>query len=62
LIIGFCKTTAARLGFQEFRNIPELVPDRRTVDSPECTADVQSPLVLEHFHAAPANGGIDVLI
>ena len=57
-----CGTTAARLRFQEGRNVPELVSDRRSVDSPERAADVQPSFVLQHLHAAPADGGVDVLI
>ena len=41
-----CGTTAARLGFQIGRNIPDPVANRRSVDSPERAADVQSPFVL----------------
>jgi hypothetical protein len=55
-------TAAARLRFQESRNISDLVSDGRSVDSPERAADVQSSFVLEHFHAAPADGGVHVLI
>ena len=54
--------TAARLRFQKGRNVPELISDRGPVDSPERTADVQPPFLLQHFHAAPADGGVDVLI
>jgi hypothetical protein len=46
LIIGLCGATAARLRFQKGRNIPDLVANRRSVDSPERAADVQSPFFL----------------
>src|SRR5450759_1853833 len=62
LITRLCGATAARLRLQKGRDIPDLVPDRRSVDSPERAADVQSSFVLEHFHAAPADGGVYVLI
>jgi len=54
--------TAARLRFQERLNISELVSDGCPVDSPERAANIQSPFVLEHFHAAPADGGVHMLI
>ena len=62
LITGLRGATAAGLRFQEGRNVPDLVSDRGSVDSPERAADVQSSFVLQHFHAAPADGGVDVLI
>ena len=62
LITRLRGATAAGLRFQEGRDVPELVSDRGSVDSPERAADVQSPFVLQHFHAAPADGGVDVLI
>src|SRR5260370_32039159 len=62
LTAGFRGATAARLRFQEVRNIPELVSDRGAVDPPERAAHVQSPFVLQDFHAAPADGGIDMFI
>ena len=34
----------------------------RAVDSPERAADVQPSFVLQHFHAAPADGGVYVLV
>jgi hypothetical protein len=55
-------TAAARLRFQEDRNIPELVANRRSVDAPERAADVQSPFGLQHSHAAAADGGVYVFI
>jgi hypothetical protein len=62
LIARLCGATAARLRFQESRNIPDLVSDRRSVDTPELAAYVQSSFVLQDFHAAPADGGVDVFI
>jgi hypothetical protein len=59
---GFGGATAARLRIHEGRNIPDLVSDGRSVDSPERATDVQSSFVLQHFHAAPADGGVNVLI
>ena len=55
-------TTAARLRFQKSRNIPELVSDRRSVDSPERAADVQPPFPLQYLHAAAADGGVYVFV
>jgi hypothetical protein len=61
LITGLpCATTWLR--FQKGGNITELVSDRRSVDPPERAAYVQSSFVLQDFHAAPADGGVDVLI
>src|SRR6266567_468397 len=62
LITGLLSTTAAGLGFQEGGNVPELISDRSPVDPPEWAADVQSSFVLQHLHAAPADGGVYVLI
>ena len=62
LITGLLGATAARLRFQKGRNIPDPVANRRSVDSPERATDIQSPLPLQHLHAAPADGGVDVLI
>src|SRR5882757_10648315 len=62
LAAGFGGATATRLRFQECRNIPELVSDGCSVDSPEWATDIQSSFVLQHFHAAPADGGVYVLI
>jgi hypothetical protein len=50
------------LRFQESRYVTHLVTNRRAVDAPERAADVQPALSLQHFHAAPANGGVDALI
>jgi hypothetical protein len=62
LIIGLCGATAARLRFQKGRDIPDLVSDRRSVDSSERATDIQAPFVLQHLHAATADGGVYVLI
>jgi hypothetical protein len=62
LTTGFGGATAAGLRFQEGRNVPELVSDGRSVDSPERAAHVQSSFVLQHLHAAPADGGVYVLV
>src|ERR1035437_6024029 len=59
LTTGRGGTTASRLRFQESRNVPDLVSDGRSVDSPERATDIQSSFVLKHFHAAPADGGVD---
>jgi predicted carbohydrate-binding protein with CBM5 and CBM33 domain len=50
------------LGLQERCDVPELVSDRRSIDTPERTADVQSPLVLQDLHAASADGSVNALI
>src|SRR5450759_5542408 len=62
LITRLCGATAARLRLQKGRDIPDLVSDRRSVDSPERAADVQSSFVLQHLHAATADGGVHVLV
>src|SRR6476620_1649886 len=62
LTAGFRGVTAARLRFQEVRNIPEFVSDRGSVDPPERATDAQASFVLQHFHAAPADGGVYMLI
>src|ERR1039458_1494785 len=54
--------TAARLRFQKCRNIADSISDARSVDALERAADVQPPFVLQRFHAAPADGGVHVLI
>src|SRR5438046_971231 len=62
LLTRLCGATAARLRFEKGHDIPELVSDRGSVDSPERAADVQSSFILQHLHAAPADSGVDVLI
>src|ERR1017187_10130410 len=62
LTTGFGGATAAGLRFQEGRNVPELVSDGRSVDSPERAAHVQSSFVLQHLHAELADGGVYVLV
>src|SRR5258708_37995513 len=62
LTTGLGGATATRLRFEESRNIPDLVSNCRSVDSPEGAADVQLALPLEHFHAAPADGGVYMFI
>jgi hypothetical protein len=41
--------TAAWLRFQKRLNIPELVADRGAINSPERTANIQPPFVLQHL-------------
>jgi hypothetical protein len=62
LTAGFRGAAATRLRFQESSNVAKLVPDRSSVDSPERAAHVQSSFVLQHLHAAPADGSVDMLI
>src|SRR5260370_29865507 len=57
-----CGAAATRLRFQKGSNIPDLVSNRRAVDAPERAAHVQSPFVLQHLHAAPADGGVYALV
>jgi hypothetical protein len=56
------RATAARLRFQERGDIAELVSDRGPVDPPEGATDIQASFVLQYFHAAAADSGVDVLI
>jgi hypothetical protein len=57
-----CGATAAWLRFQESRNVPELIPNRRSVDSPERAANVHLALAPHNFDAAPADSRVDVFI
>src|ERR1039458_8710605 len=55
-------STAARLRFQKRRDVADSVSDAGSVDALERAANVQPPFVLQRFHAAPADGGVHVLI
>src|SRR5205085_8085449 len=57
-----CGTTAARLRFKKSRDVAHLVSDHRAVDAAEGAADIQSPLSLQHLHAAATDGGVHVLV
>jgi hypothetical protein len=46
LTAGFVGATAAGLRFQECRNIPELVSDGCSIDSPERAPNIQPSFVL----------------
>jgi hypothetical protein len=63
LITGHCgATAAARLRFEEGRNVPEFVTNRRAIDSPERAANVHLALALHNFDAAPADSRVYVFI
>src|SRR5277367_2904843 len=54
--------SAAGLGIHERHDVAEPVADRGPVDATERAADVHASFVLQHLHAATANGGVNVLI